>query len=429
MIYAADFILPITSSPIKNGAVFVKEGHIMAIGEASSLTASYPDEEVHNFKKSILMPGLVNLHSHLECSSFGFLAKPAPFSDWLKEMIKAGYAMGKDDWLQAARQGIKKSLAAGMTCIADITRTGAGLHAITEINMPALAYLEVVAVDDKNLLDAVADLLEKVKGFWAITTTSELKLGISPHSPYSLSSSALNALSEISSEYELPITIHLAESKAEVDLISKGDGQLADLVQGRLDLDVIKQGGSGKSPAFFLDSFGLIRNSLIAAHGVWLNENDIELLKRRGSSVVLCPTSNELLRVGEAPVAKFIQQGLKVGIGTDSLASNPEYDLFAEIRKVRSIFSKQSAMEKSALKEDEVDLSSKRLIEMITIDAATILGFSDRLGSIEPGKRADLVVIDFSSTSFTNPYDFLVESASKSMISHTILGGEIVYYR
>ncbi|MBE0446658.1 MAG: amidohydrolase family protein [Actinobacteria bacterium] len=425
MIYAADAVLPITSPPIREGAVLTREGRIISVGERDTLIARNPSEEIRDFKDAILMPGLVNLHGHVECASFGSLAEPTPFLQWLGRIIKAGRNMNRDDWLRAARKGVKRYLEAGITCTADITRTGVGLQAMAEAGMPALIYFEVVGVDDRVLIEAVVDLLEKIKSGESIAEASGLRLGVSPHSIYTLSSSALKMCSEISSEYELPLSIHLAETQAEVELVRDGSGPLASAIRGRLRLEVIKQGGSGKTPAGFLDGFDLIRDSLITAHGVWLSDEDIALLKNKGASVAICPTSNELLGVGEAPINRFIDHGLGFGIGTDSLASNPELDLFLEVRKARALLAKQIG-----LKTNLLPLPSKKLVEMITVDAASMLGLNDQLGSIESSKRADLIAIDYDGTgSSVDLYNYLVESASKLSISHTILGGDIVYSR
>jgi len=425
MIYTADVVVPITYPPIREGAVLVKEGLIVAVGEKGKLISEHQGEDVLAFENAILMPGLVNLHGHFECASFDYLAEPAPFSKWLGDIIKASREMQRDDWLRAAREGVKRSLEAGITCAADITRTGAGLQAAVEAGMPALIYFEVVGVDDSGLLEAVVDILEKIKGSEIIAGTGDIRLGLSPHSPYTLSSSALKVCSEISREYELSLSIHLAETRDEVELIRDGSGPLASTISERLKLDVIENGGSGKTPAKFLDDFGLINGSLVAAHGVWLSDEDITLLKERGAAVAVCPTSNELLGVGEAPVKKFIDRGLSFGIGTDSLASNPEFDLFLEMRKVRALIDKQAWAQKGT----ETSLSSKSLVEMITINAAEILGFDDELGSIEPGKRADFAVINYDKNLDTDPYDYLAENASKPLIINTILGGEVVYSR
>jgi len=423
MIYAADIVLPITSEPVKNGAVLVRDGRVVSVGYADDLVAKHKDEFVEEFKNSLLMPGLVNLHGHLECSSFDFLAKPTPFSKWLGGIIEASRKMHFDDWQEAAKVGIQKYIEAGITCAADITRSGAGLQAIAEIGMPAVVYFEAVGIDDRNLSDLVVDILGRLKSADSVAKAGNFKIGLSPHSPYTLSSEALKVCSEISEEYGLPLSIHLAETRAEVELVEYGTGPLADALKGRLRLDVIENGGSGKLPAQFLDRFNLLRDSLIAAHGVWLSDVEIRLMKERGASVAVCPTSNELLGAGEAPVGKFIEHGLKFGIGTDSIASNPEIDLFMEARKVRSLLERQLGSTRwQAL------TSSKEIVKILTIDAANLLEYGSELGSVEPGKRADFAVVDYDD-SVIDPYDYLVSAVSKSSISHTILNGKVVYSR
>lgn len=428
MIYAADIILPITSAPVENGAILVKGGRIAAVGARDPICAQHAGEEVTDFGNAILMPGLVNLHGHLECASFGFLAGSGSFEDWLGGIIKAGRQMDKDAWLAAARSGVRKYLKAGITCTADITRSGASLAAIAEVKMPAIVYLEAVAVDEGNLSDALVELLENIETAQTLAEIGGFRVGLSPHSPYTLSLPALKACSELSRQYNLPLTIHLAETKSEVELVRDGSGSLANTVSQRLKLEAINHGGLDKTPAELLADIGLIADNTLLAHGVWLSDSDIELLKAKRAALALCPTSNELLQVGEAPVAKLIDSSLAIGIGTDSCASNPELDLFVEARKVRELFLKQRSElgNKSGTK---AKLSAQDLIEMITINAARILGLDSETGSIEPGKRADLIAVGLDSFRPASPYDsydYLIKNASSSLISHTILAGRAV---
>ncbi len=427
MIYTADMILPISNPPITDGAVCVTDGRISAVGARDKLLAAHGDEEVIEFNDAILMPGLVNLHGHLECSSFDFLAKPTPFSEWVGTIIQAGLKMQRDDWLSASRTGVKKYFESGITCTADITRSGLGLQAVAEAGMPALVYLEAVGIDDRNLTDAVVDLLERVKSAESILGVGDIKVGLSPHSAYSLSRPALKVCNDISLEYGLPLSIHLAETQAEVELIRSGTGPLAATIGKRMQLEVVRQGGAGVTPAHYLNDLGLVRDSLIAAHGVWLSDEDIMLLKEKGAAVAVCPTSNELLGSGEAPIERFIECGLGFGLGTDSPASNPDMDLFVEVRKARTILKKQLGQAKSQT--EASTLSPEKSIEMITLDAARMLGFADDLGSIDAGKRADFIILDYDRTMPFDPYAYLIKSASKRTISHTILNGNMVYSR
>ncbi len=423
MIYAADIILPITSPPISDGAVLVKNSRIVTVGKKSDIVTANPNEDILEFRDALLMPGLVNLHGHLECSSFDFLAKPTPFPKWIRKMIKASGKMDRDDWLAASRFGIKRYLEAGITCTADITRTGLGIQAVAEAGMPGIVYIEAVAIDNNNLADAVVNILERVKSAESITRSGSFRLGLSPHSPYTLSQSALKICAEISREYALPLTIHLAETQPELELIKDGSGSLASMIGRGLELEVIKSKGSGKTPTEFLDDLALVNESLIAAHCVHLNGKDIKLLKKKNAAVALCPTSNELLGSGEAPVGKYIEHGVRFGVGTDSIASNPNLDLFVEARKVRTILAKQTGV-----KENQIPLSPEELIKTLTIKAAEILGLNSELGSLEPGKRADFAVLDYDNHTSPDPYSYLIENSSNSSIVYTILNGQIVYF-
>jgi 5-methylthioadenosine/S-adenosylhomocysteine deaminase len=423
MVYSADLILPVTSEPIKEGSVCVENGRISAFGPRAEIIERFKSDDEHYFKNSIIMPGLVNLHGHIECSCFDRLAKPANFSEWLGEIIKASSNYQREDWLSASREGVKRYLQSGITCTADITRSGTGIQALMEAGMPAVVFIEAVAIDRNNIALSVIDILERIKSTQNMIGDGWLKVGLSPHSPYTLSTQALKACGQIAQEYELPITIHVAETKGEIDLIQTGAGSLAERIGARLEIEAIETAGTGKTVIEFLDEQGLLNNDTIAAHGVWLNRKDIETLKERNAIIALCPTSNEILNSGVAPIGMFAEAGLRFGFGTDSPASNPEMDLFLEARKALKILTDAGDTTGHTEK-----LDPKKFVEKLTIEAASMLSLDEHVGSIDDGKRADLVVIDYPETD-RDPYEYILDSAEKILIQKTILSGNIAYDR
>jgi 5-methylthioadenosine/S-adenosylhomocysteine deaminase len=441
VIFSADLVLPITAEPIKNAAVLVRDGRIAAVGLREEIVAENSDHEEVRFNNSLIMPGLVNLHGHIECSSFGYLAKPSAFNDWLSGIIEASSKLDRDGWLAASREGVKRYLEAGITCTADITRSGTGLQALLEAGMPAVVFLEAVAVDRRNLADAVVNMLERIKSAKSMVDAGRLKIGLSPHSTYTLSEQALRVFAQIAEQFELPLTIHLAETQDEVDLIGTGSGLLAERIGGRLEIEAINNGGTGETPAEFLLDKGLFQDGLIAAHGVWLSDDDIELLKKRGVAVAVCPTSNELLNTGSPPVTKFIERGLRFGIGTDSAASNPDMDLFLEARKTAGIVDNDEPTDKTlseeALLENEQagrTITPEQVVSKMTIEAAEMLSLDEYVGSIEIGKRADMIIVDYTDIdrtdgSYNDPYAHILRFVTKSSIQSTILGGITAYRR
>ncbi|MBI4734284.1 MAG: amidohydrolase family protein, partial [Rubrobacteridae bacterium] len=276
MIFSAEIVVPVTSVPIVGGAVAVENGRIVAVGARRDIVNKYSEKKETYFENAIIMPGLVNLHGHLECSSFEDLAQPAPFGEWLGGIIKASSEMDREGWLSASREGIRRYFEAGITCTADITRSGTGLQAIIEAGIPAVIYLEVVAVDRKNLADILIGLLERIKGAQVMSDAGWHRIGLSPHSPYTLSGQALEVCAQLAKEYELPLTTHLAETIDELNLIRNGKGPLAERIGARLELEAILNGGLGKTPAEFLNENGLLVDTMIAAHGVCLSESDVK---------------------------------------------------------------------------------------------------------------------------------------------------------
>jgi 5-methylthioadenosine/S-adenosylhomocysteine deaminase len=291
--------------------------------------------------------------------------------------------------------------------------------------MPSVIYLEVVAIDRKNIAWSVIDILERVKSTQNMIDSGWVKVGLSPHSPYTLSAQALKVCAQIAQEYELPLTIHVAETKDEVELIKTGAGSLAERIGARLEIEAIETSGTGKTAVEFLDEQGLLKSDTVAAHAVWLNKKDVETLKERNTVIALCPTSNEILNTGVAPVGMFAEAGLRFGFGTDSAASNPEMDLFLEARKAARIMSGVDAADIGDTREN---IDPRAFVEKLTIEAAAILSLNEFVGSIDDCKRADLIVVDYPDPE-RDPYEYILNVAEKSLVQKTILAGSIVYDR
>jgi 5-methylthioadenosine/S-adenosylhomocysteine deaminase len=341
--------------------------------------------------------------------------------------------------LAASREGVKRYLQSGITCTADITRSGTGIQALLEAGMPSVIYLEAGAIENKNSAWSVIDILEKIKSTQNMVDCGWMKVGLSPHSPYTLSAQALKVCAQIAQECELPLTIHVAETKDEIDLIEKGAGSLAERIRARLQIEAIEVSGTGKTVVEFLDEQGLLKSDTVAAHGVWLNKKDIETLKERDAVIALCPTSNEILNAGVAPVGMFAKAGLRFGFGTDSAASNPEMDLFLEARKAVGILAGVGSTDSGTTYVEDAHagatnarstekIDPRAVVEKLTIEAATILSLDKYVGSIDDEKRADIIVLDYPDLN-CNPYEHILNVAEKSLVQKTILAGSIVYDR
>lgn len=423
MIITADFVLPISGEPIKNGAIVIEADRIQAVGPKQTMVAAYPDKRVLDSGRAIVMPGLANLHTHLEYTDLGPLSEPQTFLPWIQRLVASSHSLNRDDWLRSARHGAQMLLSGGVTCIGDITTFGPGLEAALAVGLRGICYIEAVGLRGDDHREQMAAVEQKLIWAEALAKGSRLKIGLSPHTVYTISSNALVELGRLAEDRQLAVAIHLAETEAECRLVESGRGELAESLMRIGGHDLIASGGRGISPVELAWRSGLLKQNTLAIHCVHLSEADLKSIVRTEAAVALCPWSNSLLQVGTAPVLSLISNGIRMGVGTDSLASNYSLDLFAEMRLLRTICHQQTI----PIAEPGPVPSARDLLYLATLKGAKALGLEDEIGSIEPGKYADLAVIKVSGPPVNDPYEYLVRYAKSDHIVCTFISGQMVY--
>jgi 5-methylthioadenosine/S-adenosylhomocysteine deaminase len=414
MIFRAKALVPVAGPPVYDGAVLVRGEQIADIGRADRLLTKYPDVTVTDFEDGILIPGLINLHSHIELDALSNIGEMPAFTDWLTAVAARNRVRLPSDNLESARRGIKRLLAAGMTATADISRSGSGAEAMTEIGFHGLCFHEIVAVDNAGLAGALEDLRRRMD---RTPAGPGRRVGISPHSAYSLSAGCLKEIVVMAGRTNTPTCIHVAETSEEVDMLKNGVGPLRTFFDRFIETQIPAQ-GTGLSPVAYLDSLMALTRSTLAVHCVHIDDRDAAILRARETAVAVCPISNSTLGVGEAPIALLEQSGISYGAGTDSAASNPHMDLFLDLRTVRDIARRQSG--------GAIDLTADRLLRLATIEAAGILSMETDIGSLETGKLADLAVLR-PPTGVEATALNIMDWATADDVVATILGGRLVY--
>jgi len=376
-------MVPVTTAPVADGAVAVRDGAIIAAGPADALAERFPDLPETDLGDVVLLPGLVDAHCHLEWSLTGGLVPGGAFTPWVAGLLDLRERMRAEDHRAAAALGALRCLEAGTTTVADSGPTGAGVGALSGTGLRGAVHVEVFGREEgaeaarraADLATRLADLDREAGG--------RVGVGVSPHAPYTVGPGLWRALGERPDLAGRRWASHLAESPDERRLAVDGDGPLADLFR-RMELAPGRwPGPSGGGPVARLAAGGALRRGLVAAHCVQLDPEDPALLADRGVAVAHCPTSNAYLRCGRAPLHELIAAGVAVGLGTDSPASGGLYDLRAEARACALV---QAAAPGGPPSPEE-------LLRMVTIGGARALGLEALVGSIEPGKRADLVVV------------------------------------
>ncbi len=414
----AAWALPIASPPIENAEIVIEEGRIAEIRVAGSGS----DSGARDFGDAILLPGLVNIHTHLEYTVMRGLLEDIEFFPWIRALTARKAALDAEDWRASAICGAAEAVAAGVTTVADCTDSGAALDGALELGLGGLIYQEVFGIDEALPVETiVSELAEKVRRLAARAAGTRLRVGISPHSPYTVRPALMRALAEYARRDGLPVCIHAAESQAEAELLRSGTGPIAAMFARR----GIDWRAPGVSAVAYLDSFGLLSRKTLLVHGVQLAAGDRKIACDREVGWAHCPKSNAKLGVGVSPLgllARDESAGLPIGIGTDSVASNNGIDLFEEMRFAVLI---QRASRRSIVASGAQDV-----LRMATIGGARALGLEKEIGSLAPGMRADLCVVrigELHSAPAYDPCSALVYAAHAADVVCTLIDGEIRY--
>jgi len=422
MIYEAEWVLPIVDPPLYQGAVRIDQGEISAVGPADEIQSRYPDDRITNFHHAILLPGFVNAHVHLEYSAFRGLFDDCDFGDWMMRFLVAKRKLDSADYAASALLGAMECVGSGITCIGDTVFDGeATVNAIDALGLRGYAFVEAFGMNDAKIghtLAFVADRIETLRNVVGPLVT----VGLSPHAPYTVSGPLFRALTAYALREGLKVATHVAESHAEVIFVRNGAGVLAHDFRELVGWDDLMWMPTGTTPVKYLEQWDALDADLVAIHCVQVAHSDVEVLKKYDVAIAHCPKSNAKLGCGIAPVSDFLSAGLRVGLGTDSLASNNILDMFDEMRTAIYL---HRASQTSA-----VCITAEQVLRMATLGGAQVLGLADSVGSLEPGKRADLIAVDMEHSHFSpidEPVSALVYGANQEDVFFTMIDGRVVY--
>jgi 5-methylthioadenosine/S-adenosylhomocysteine deaminase len=348
---------------------------------------------------------LINTHTHLELTGFEGLIPQTDFPAWIRRLREAKASRTPDQYLAAARQGLADCYAAGVSTVADTGDSGAVIRVLAEAEASGIAYQEVFGPDPAQLDESLRSLQRRIRDLSELAR-GRVRLGVSPHAPYSVSGPLFRAVADWSRAENLPLAVHIAESRAESEFLLSGSGPFAEAWRLR---GIPLPGSSGKTPVNWLAQHGVLSPLTLCIHAVQVGSDDICRLADAGVAVAHCPLSNQAHRHGVAPVPEMLRAGIRVGLGTDSVASVGRLDLVAEAR----------------LAERHTSLEPGKLLELCTLGSARALNLADEIGSLEPGKWADCTVIRLPPGD-TTPSERLLSSGPRDVL-RTYVGGREVY--
>jgi cytosine/adenosine deaminase-related metal-dependent hydrolase len=385
MRYHARWVLPVTQPPIENGTVVESDGQITYVGSRSAA----PPGDDYDLGDAILMPGLVNTHTHLELTGMRGFLENCQFAEWIDKLRQSRNEILNDEMLlDSARLGIVEGLEAGITTYADTCSSGVAMRAMRELGVRGIMYQEVFGPDPSQADVAMRELEDRVDKL-QLEQTDLVSLGVSPHAPYTVSDRLYRAAAKFAGSRRLPLAMHIAESEPEYDIVVNARGDFADRWKRR-GIAVARR---GRSPIELLEQHGALDRGPLLIHCVRVDEADIAIMARRRCAVAHCPASNAKFGHGIAPLLSFVAAGIRVGIGSDSVASNNRMDILDEARLAVLIH-------RAATRRHDA-FGAHQALELATIGGARALGIESRVGSLEAGKDADLAAFKTDITRTT----------------------------
>jgi 5-methylthioadenosine/S-adenosylhomocysteine deaminase len=367
-------------------------------------THSCKAHTVLNASGSVIMPGLINTHTHLPMVCFRGLADDLPLMDWLNNHIFPAEArfVNRDMVYKGSMLAIAEMILSGTTTFCDAYFYESNVaSAAVDSGMRAVVSQGFIDLPNQNDPLKIADIAERFINKWQEKAPLIIP-ALACHSPYTCAPETLRRVKNVARKTGIPFSIHVSETKEEVAIIRER---------------------FGNTPVQYLRDIDILDDSTIAVHCNWLDEEDIDILNKNGVKVSHNPESNMKLAAGCAPVPTMIEKGIVVGLGTDGCASNNDLDMFREMSTAARLH--------KVIRMDPTVMDAKTVLKMATINGAKLLGLEGKIGSVEAGKFADIIIVDMKKPHLTPIYNFyshLVYSASGSDVKTSIIGGKIIMH-
>jgi cytosine/adenosine deaminase-related metal-dependent hydrolase len=379
-VYRAAWVCPIDRPPIRDGVVAVDDGGITAVGSADRFASARP----RDLGSVALLPALVNAHTHLELS---WLRDRVPtahaFTGWVKQLFLHRRGVERPDdpaVIAAARAAVADLRGSGTVAVGDVSNSLAAVPAMADADLHGVVFHELLGFreTDGRLIESSAARRAEAR-----TRSPHVRVSLAPHAPYSTSPELFKAIRAAVDRQAPAITsVHVGESPEEMELLVHGTGEWVSMLRfAGLWRDDWAHPRCG--PVEYLEALGIIDARTLVVHGVQLSDASLDRLARLGATLVTCPRSNQWVGVGVPPIARFYASGVPVAVGTDSLASVPDLNLFSELKAMRWI---------------APEVPARRLLESATIVGARALGLEAELGTLTPGKRAEIIAVSLPST-------------------------------
>jgi cytosine/adenosine deaminase-related metal-dependent hydrolase len=408
MILTSDKLLMIQgSSVISNVAIAIKGRTILAVGTEDKIITQHPGHRLLRLKNAVLLPGLVNTHTHLELPPLLDTIRAKSFPDWVLNLIKTKKELNTQDYTVAVKKNIRTLIQTGTTTVAEICTHGISPVFLKQSGLRSVIYLEIISMNNQRglSLHPISGLLSPIP-----RRSSLIKRGLSPHAPHTVSTATLQQIIKFSSTKDIPLCMHVAESKDELQLLQGKMSGFEKLYQiAGWDLSWAPRAHSSIE---YLNRIGMLSPRFLAVHAVQVTNEDIALIQKRHVPVAHCPRSNKETAVGRMPLHKFLKFGITVGLGTDSLASSPSLSMWDEMRMVYNLHRKYG-------------ITAEVIFSLATAGGAKALGLNKEIGTLEPGKKADIIAVPLPQKNTGDIYSDLLRETKSCIMS--MVNGKLLF--
>lgn len=394
---------------IKNCAVVVDGGIIRDIGPVDKIFKKYPQHHIHRLQNAVIMPGLVNVHTHLELPPLLEIIRSKTFPDWVLNLIKEKNGLRSKNYKTAISKNIEELIKTGTTTVGEICTHGISPSFLKQSGLRATVFHEIIYMNPSSRISLPSSLIPRPSSLIP-RPSSIIKTGLSPHAPLTVSEAALREIRTYARKYNLPLSMHVAESKDELRLLQRKKSGFDKLYKAAgWELSWAPE---ADSPVEYLKRLGLLNPGFLAVHAVQVTDNDIKILKKTRTPIAHCPRSNKETNVGKMPLKKFLDAGITVGLGTDSLASSPSLSMWDEMRYAYQIHRRDG-------------VSAEDIFRMATINGAKAIGMDKEIGSLEPGKKADIIAVPLPQKNTGDIYSDLLRETKSCIMS--VVNGKILF--
>ena len=398
MILRAKYVMPNSCTIIENGAVAIQGSKIVDVGLYPTVRDSGAPP-IHDLGEAILMPGLVNAHTHLDLTSIADSIQRVPkFTDWIFQIVgkRTPETIGP-----SVREGMQQSLAGGVTTVGDIDGTGGSVQVLRDTPIRKVVFFEVLGFSGESTATGLTRLATYLDS--PPVSDSLLTPALSPHAPYSTSADIYREC--VASG--LSVCTHVAETEEELEFLSSGTGAFLDYLEA-FGISTVGWSPPELTPVQYMGTLGILRRNSVLVHCNYLTDADVATLAESGASVVFCPRSHHYFYHTDHPVMRLVEKGTNVAIGTDSLASNWSLSLLDELK---------------FLAHTQPCIRPETLFDMVTYNGAKALGL-EQVGRLEKGWQADIIAVQIPNDG-RPPIEQILDSFSENLL--TVVGGKVCY--